>query len=172
MTNQKSDHGRRPTLSDEVLLKAIKLLQALAEPCTQVGGEDHSWRLCRRCMAIRQFDFAPDVTRILVDRVLAALPVSSEGAHGNEMSPTEAADAFARGEISAGKLAELLDCNDKHGFKQQAHSFCEAEGAHGWQDCRCETYRAALQTIVAQGYSIPTEIAKKALLTPSTPEDQ
>jgi hypothetical protein len=47
-----------------------------------------------------------------------------------------------------------------------------SEGAHGWQDCRCETYRAALQTIVAQGYSIPTEIAKKALLTPSTPEDQ
>lgn len=63
--------------SDEVLLKAMKLLEALSEPCTTGGGEDHSWRLCRRCMAIRQFDFAPDVTRILVDRVLAALKSSA-----------------------------------------------------------------------------------------------
>lgn len=39
----------------------------------------------------------------------------------------EAANAFARGEISSGKLAELLGCDDKHGFKNMAHAWCEAE---------------------------------------------
>lgn len=56
---------------DEILLKAIKLLEALQEPCNGVSpGADHSWRLCRRCMAIHQFDSAPDVTSILVGRLL------------------------------------------------------------------------------------------------------
>ena len=40
-----------------------------------------------------------------------------------------AADDFAAGRISAGKLAELLGCTDKHGFKTAAHSFDEGEHA-------------------------------------------
>lgn len=42
---------------------------------------------------------------------------------------TQAADAFAAGQISSGKLAEVLHCGDKHGFKTQAHAFDESVSA-------------------------------------------
>ncbi len=64
--------------TDEILEKARKLLEALVEPCNAPKPDaDHAWRLCRRCMAIHQFDLTPDITRILIQRVLDALPASA-----------------------------------------------------------------------------------------------
>lgn len=55
---------------DEVLLKAIKLLEALADSCDVESGRDHAWRQCRRCLAIREFEMSPIETRKLMERLL------------------------------------------------------------------------------------------------------
>jgi hypothetical protein len=34
--------------------KALKLLEAIAEPHDQPEGDDHAWRRCRRCLALEE----------------------------------------------------------------------------------------------------------------------
>lgn len=40
----------------EIVQKAWKLIEALAEPCEQPNGDDHGWSTCRRCLAAEEVD--------------------------------------------------------------------------------------------------------------------
>jgi hypothetical protein len=107
MTDTKSDHERRPALSELIARLHAQPHQA---PCLLFYGPDrHPGAECL-CWQARAIEFL---------EAEAALPASSEGAHGPQHAK------------------HCIFWRVRHQWNGQAPEpcSCAAEGAHGWQDC-------------------------------------
>lgn len=107
--------------SDETARKAWKLIEALAEKCDPPGivdGEDHSWRLCRRCLAYAELEWKGSrqlMRALLADRA-ALLSLQDEAtrkdAEIERLKSTRkdwqmTRDALKRAEAAEAELASL-----------------------------------------------------------------
>lgn len=66
--------SERETALKAVRLKAIKLLEALAERCERPEDEDHDWHTCRSCVAAFSLTQPGEksLLRLLLDELMAA----------------------------------------------------------------------------------------------------
>src|SRR5574343_930870 len=66
--------SERETALKAVRLKAIKLLEALAERCERPEDEDHDWHPCRSCVAAFSLTQPGEksLLRLLLDELMAA----------------------------------------------------------------------------------------------------
>ena len=66
--------SERETALKAVRLKAIKLLEALAERCGRPEDEDHDWHTCRSCVAAFSLTQPGEksLLRLLLDELMAA----------------------------------------------------------------------------------------------------